>query len=496
MTTALDYTVQEMLQEPDALLTELAARKFRHFIPQAWSVIIPNKVFVPNWHIDAICDHLQAVKDREIKNLLVNMPTRMGKTLTISVLWHPWCWIDSPEMQFLGSSYAKDIAIRDAVDSRNLIQSEWYQARWGNRYKINSDQNAKQRYQNNQFGHRIATSVGGSATGDGGDIVMCDDPHNVEQAESDAVRGAALLWWDEVMSTRLNDQKTGGKVIVMQRCHEHDLSGHLLEKGGWTHLMLPMEFNPKRKCFTEIGFEDPRKEEGELLSPKRVGPKENTELKRDLGSFAYAAQQNQSPSARGGNLFMIDNLNYVTEIPEIMVKKRWRAWDKAATEGAGAYTVGLRMGKYTKPRPNGTYFEDTGEERVSRYFIDDVVRGQWSTGKREEIIKNTSKKDGKAVWIVIEQEPGSGGKDSATATKDRLVNRHVELERPTGDKEERADDFSVAVENGEVDILLAHWTPELKNELEHFPNSTYKDQTDCCAMAHKRLAVKGRVHIG
>lgn len=493
MTTTPDLTA--LLRNPDALQTELATRKLSHFVEQAWHVVEPNTVFKSNWHIDAICEHLQAVFDGEIANLLVNIPPRCMKSLIISVFWPTWSWISNPGTRWLFSSYAHPLAIRDAVKSRRILQSKWFQDRWGKSWAMSGDQNAKQRYDNTVGGYRIATSVGGAATGEGGDFVVVDDPHNIFEIESDIVRAGVILWWDEVMSTRLNDPETGGKIIIMQRGHQYDLAGHVLDKGDYEHLCLPMEFEPDRKCFTSIGFEDPRKQAGELLCPNRIGPVANKSLKRALGSYAYAAQMQQSPGARGGNMFSIDDLNMVYEIKETNVKKRWRSWDKAGTEGAGAYTAGPRMGKYKKPRPNGTFFKD-GTERVSKYLIDDMVRGQWSSGKREKKMKVASERDGKKVFIVIEQEPGSGGKESAEASARNLVGRHVDIVRPTGDKEDRADPFSVAVENGEVDVLVSEWTHDLLEEMRYFPKSTFKDQVDALAQAFNKLCGAGRVHIG
>jgi predicted phage terminase large subunit-like protein len=491
----MSISVDDILLNPDALDTELAERSLENFIEQAWHVVEPETVYKPSWHIGAIAEHCEAVSSGEIRNLLVNVPPRSMKSLIISVFWPVWSWTCRPGTQWLTSSYAQSLAIRDAVKSRRIIQSPWFQARWGHKTTLSSDQNVKSRYDNLAGGYRIATSVGGTATGEGGHIITCDDPHNINEVESDVIRNKAIIWWDETMSTRLNDPETGGRVLIMQRSHQTDLSGHIIEKGNYTVVMLPMEFETARCCSTFIGFTDPRKEEGELLAPNRVGPKANKDLKHALGSYGYAGQMQQQPSAREGNMFRVDEINIVETILEKNVKKRWRAWDKAATEGGGAFTVGLRMGRYRKPRPNGT-FDEEGHPRHSKYFIDHVERGQWSTGNREKHILRISNMDGKKVWIAIEQEPGSGGKESAEATEKRLMNRRVELERPTGDKIDRADAFSVAIENGEVDILQAHWTSELINELKHFPASTYKDQVDCCSMAYKRLSTAGRIHVG
>src|SRR5258708_29590889 len=170
----------------------------------------------------------------------------------------------------LYSSYGAQLSYRDSVMCRRLIESPWYQHLWSDRFALTSDQNTKGRFDNNRSGRRLSTSVGGAATGEGGDRIVCDDPHNVKKAESDSVRKATIDWWDVVISTRVNDPKTSAKVVVMQRCHQQDLSGHLLEQGGWEHLCLPAEYEGSGTA-TSIGFLDPRKEQRELLWPHRCG---------------------------------------------------------------------------------------------------------------------------------------------------------------------------------------------------------------------------------
>lgn len=491
------HSAEEIIQDRDQLYTELARRELIHFVKQSWHVIEPATEFKNNWHIGAVCEHVQAVKDGEIRNLLVNMPPRFLKSIVISVALPAWSWIDSPEFRWLYSSYSYGLSVRDAVKTRRILQSNWYRNRWGDKFKLTSDQNTKERYENDKLGYRITTSVNGGATGEGGDILVADDPHNIIEIESEAFRKNVITWWSEVMPSRLNDPMSGGKIVVMQRSHQHDLSGWILDTlDDYEHLMIPNEFDPARRVYTSIGFTDPREKAGELLAPNRVDKETTKNLKKALGTHGYAGQYQQTPSARGGNLFAVEELNLVKRIKESNIKKRWRSWDKAATQDGGDYTVGLRMGKYKKPRLNGTFDED-GEERCSIYFIDDVVRGQWSPAKREKRIVKTSNKDGKKVSILVEQEGGSGGKESAEATEKRLKNRKVVLEKPSGKKEDRADDFAVAIENGEVDILdNQDWTEDLIDEYRHFPASKNDDQVDAGSGAFNKLQVKGRVHIG
>jgi hypothetical protein len=340
--------VTPLLREPflrDEIDRELAGRRFREFVRQAWPVIEPSTLFVSGWHIDAIVEHLEAVACGQIRNLLINVPPRHMKSLLVSVLWPAWEWIRCPQRRWLYSSYAAQLSIRDSIKCRRLIESPWYQARWADRFGLTSDQNTKGRFDNDRSGYRFSTSVGGAATGEGGDRIVCDDPHNVQEAESDSVRKATLDWWDVVMSTRVNDPKTSAKVVVMQRCHQRDLSGHLLEQGGFEHLCLPAECEGTRKV-TSIGFADPRQEHGELLWPERFGPAEIESLKRSLGSYAAAGQLQQRPSPSGGGI----------------MKRHWfRFWQ---IPGANLPPVAVRM-------PDGTL---SSVEPITFAYHDEVIQ--------------------------------------------------------------------------------------------------------------------------
>jgi len=205
-------------------------------------VVEPATDYKDGWHIKAICDHLQAVTDGRIRDLLINVPPRHMKSLCVSVFWPTWVWTRKPGVRWLFVSYAQRLSTRDSLKRRRLIQSPWYQKNWGPLYRLTGDQNEKTRFENSATGYCLATSVDGTNTGEGADVIVCDDPHNVRERESEVQRENVTTWWDEVMSTRLNDPNTGARVIVMQRVHEGDLSGHVLNKGGWDHLCLPAEY--------------------------------------------------------------------------------------------------------------------------------------------------------------------------------------------------------------------------------------------------------------
>jgi excisionase family DNA binding protein len=239
--------------------------------PSMKPVLEPETPFVEGMHVRAVCDHLQAVAEGRIRNLIVNIPPGHAKSLLTAVFWVAWRWIDHPEARWLFSSYREPLATRDSVKCRRLIESPWYQERWGDRYQLSDDQNQKSRFENTRTGNRVVVPMS-AGTGERGDYVVVDDPHSVDQAESDTERRSAIEWWNGSMSTRLNDFATGHRIVIVQRLHEADLTGDLLAKGGWDLLCLPEEFEPERRCITSIGWTDPRQQSGELLWPDKVSP--------------------------------------------------------------------------------------------------------------------------------------------------------------------------------------------------------------------------------
>lgn len=253
--------------------------------------------------MDAVCDHLQAVSLRQIANLLVEIPPGCSKSTLISVCWPAWHWTRWPADRFISASYALSLAIRDALRSRRLISSPWYQAAWGDGFQLAGDQNIKSRYENNRTGYRVSTSPTAGTTGERSTYTLVDDPHNVREAESLAVRQGVILWHDEAFFNRINDARLGGRVVLGQRVHSNDLIGHLKAQGGWEVLTIPEEFEKAHCCRTSLGWSDWRVEDGELMRPERFGPEQVAEAKKKLGNYAYAAQHQQRPVPREGALF-------------------------------------------------------------------------------------------------------------------------------------------------------------------------------------------------
>lgn len=322
---SLTYDPKEVipqLTDPDEIAAEieLMSGSLREFIPRAWHVVEPS-TFVPNWHIDAIAEHLSAVTDGDIQDLLITMPPRHSKSLIVSVLWPVWEWINIPSHRWVFASYAFQLSVRDSVKRRKLIKSPWFQSRFADRFQLIVEQDSKVRFENSKSGFMLASSVGGSNTGEGGERIIADDPHNIKKAESEVERTDTVDWWNIVMSTRRNDLRRSARIVVQQRTHEGDVAGDIIEKGGYVHLNLPTEFGfaGGERCKTgwtvkstgeEHHWEDPRQEEGELLNPLRFGPTDNEKAKIDLGDYQYAAQHGQNPTPPKGQIIQAQWLKY------------------------------------------------------------------------------------------------------------------------------------------------------------------------------------------
>jgi phage terminase large subunit-like protein len=327
-TNALDLELYKDPRIARAVYTEMEAewlrRDLRRFVAASWSLVDPNP-FVTSWELDAICDHLAYVTLGDIRNLMINVRPRSTKSMVGAVLWPTWWWSDAPQMQFLAFSYAHPLALRDAIKMRELIRTEWYQERYGGIFYLDPVRQQQQHFWNDKNGYRFSTSLTGKSTGYGGDVIIGDDPHLMSEVHSDTKRARALASWDNAMRSRLNNPKTGQKVIIGQRGHDMDLFGHIMATEGdrWVILSLPNEFDPRRKCITyanptgrrvteeererrrESGykhalFQDPRKKKGELVNPERFGQNETDAEKEAMTEVDYEAQYNQDPEAGGG----------------------------------------------------------------------------------------------------------------------------------------------------------------------------------------------------
>lgn len=472
---------------PDEIRIELdrraCARSVVEMIKRGWHVLEPGQPYRHGWHIDAIGDHLEAVSSGEILRLLVNVPPGTMKSMACGVFFPAWEWgpRNMPHLRFMGTSYKDSLAIRDNVKTRRLVTSKWYRDRWGDQFSMIGDQNTKTKFENDKTGFREAMAFN-SMTGSRGDRVLLDDPLSVAQAKSPVERQTANDTFHEALPTRLNNPDSSAIIVIMQRLHEDDPSGVILANDhGYEHLMLPMEFEPERKCYTSIGFEDPRKVDGELLFPERFPPHVVERDKKIMGSYASAGQFQQRPAPREGGMFKRSWFEgkFVRQAPKGTV---WvRHWDLAGTRGGtGARTAGVKLGR----DPDG------------HYYVGHVVTLREEGKSVRKTIKAQAAIDGKTVNISLPQDPGQAGKSQVQDYVSDLAGYRVHAEGETGDKITRAEPFSAQCEYGNVSIVEGDWNQLYLDELCIFPAGKLMDQVDASSGAFTRLLnIKGAMVI-
>lgn len=466
-------------------------RSLYEFTRDGWHVLEPGNPFIDNWHIHAMDEHLEAVARGEIRNLIILVPPRFQKSLSAAVFFPVWVWAEiNPAFRWIFGSYSQEFAFRDSVKCRDLICSPWFQSNYGDRFSLKGDQNQKSKFENDKTGYRIATSVGGGGTGEGADCIVADDAHKVGEAESPVKRAEVLRWWNETMATRGNDPKTVRKIIVMQRVHQNDLAGDQIDRNlGYEVLRLPMKYEiEEKKRATIIGFTDPRTQEGELLWPERFPLQEVNELERSLGPYATAGQFQQRPAPREGGMFKRSWFEIIEHLPPVNI--RWvRYWDKAFTEGGGAYTAGGLQGICNKE-----IIEAEKKHIEKMFYLADIVRGQWDPGTRNEIILQTAIRDRAKygnVLIVIEQEPGPMGKDANRVLIAKLAGFSVQSDIAREDKTLRAEPLAAQTSIGNFKLLRGEWNESFLDEITMFPFGKYKDQVDMASGGFNKLLKLG-----
>lgn len=482
------------------LMREVFNRSFYEFLLYFWDVI-SGQIYEDNWHVKYICEVLQEAAERvgdrkeKIEDIIINIPPGTTKTIICSIMFPAWCWTRWFWMRFITVSYSATLSLESAEYSRDLIRSDKFKEIYPD-LVLKEDKDTKSNFKimklewginKNQLprklngGNRFSTSIGGSLTGFHGDIIIWDDPLNPQEALSKALLEKANTWIDSTLPTRKTNKANSLTIGIMQRLHENDVTGHQLAKKNKkiNHIVLPGDI-------TEFGNQLKPQHLKKyyvkgLLDPKRITRSVLEELKADLGQYGYAGQIGQHPTNPAGGMFKVDNIRIVNNSPNpSFVMSRCRYWDKAGTVDAGAYTIGVKMARLMN----------------KTWLIEDIVRGQWGTGKREEIIRRTAESDGREVVVYIEQEPGSGGKESAENTIRNLAGFSVYADRPTGDKAKRADPFSVQVNNGDLALIYAPWNTAFIEELRFFPMGRFKDQVDASSGAFNMLVKKkiaGRV---
>jgi predicted phage terminase large subunit-like protein len=462
------------------LYRDLLQHNFYEFFKFFWGTVNHEKL-IDNWHIKYLCNELQSVAERVFRrekkeyDLIINIPPSMSKTSILNIYFPLWCWVNDYTIPFISVSYSYQLSINISEKCRDVLRSELFQKYFYD-IKVKDDSDTKQLFKvvkdNKVGGFRYATSVGGTISGFHGHFLLLDDPLNAVDALSDVKIKNVNEWIDNVIYSRKVDNDVSVVILIMQRLHENDVTGYLLEKNkNIKHICLPAIESDKvqpaelKKYYVD-GLLDTQRLSKEVLEQKRI----------EMGDYAFAMQYLQEIVPKSGSFFDVSKLLIVNNLDEKEVIRKVRYWDKAGTHQGGAYTVGVKMALL----------------KNKTYIVLDVVRGQWEAGEREKIIKQVAELDGRDVSIIVEQEPGSGGKESAEATIRNLAGYRCYADRPTGDKILRADTFAVQLNAGNVAMLRADWNSEYKRELEFFPYGKYKDQVDASTGAFNILLKQGR----
>lgn len=443
---------------------ELARRSLREFIRQAWHVHHSDKLLW-SWHLDVLCSHLEAVlPKREINQLIINIPPGMAKSLIVSVYWPAWLWTIDPSLHFLAVAAANDVALRDARRAHEIIESEWYQTSFQPEWSFLDTQDSKGFYANTGGGSRVSRSTGQRVIGLRGDCIIIDDPLDASDAFSDKkALHDHIVWFDQALRTRTT-RPDAPFVLIMQRLHEKDLTGHLLAQGGWDHLCLPNEYDGNERV-TSIGWSDPRSERNELLFPGFLNRVKTDQIKRRMGDRGYAAQYQQIPSPAEGAIFREPTFQYFDTVPQ-KLDYIIQSWDFAFKRSTDAdFAVGQLWGV------KGSYRFLLEQVREKMNLPDCIaaireMHRRWP-GARAVLVEGRA--NGPAVVRAIQNEiPG------------------VVSLQPEGSKEARAAAVTPNFEAGNVffpRMDARPWVPALLRELMAFPASTHDDQVDALTQA-------------
>ncbi len=477
-----------MILHENKVLASICRESFYDFVVEFWSTIVAEEP-VFNWHIEYLCNQLQEAAERVFAgepkkhDLVINIPPGTSKSTIISQMFPAWVWTRMASAKFLCASYAHEVALKDSVRTRDIVQSELFQSCFPE-IQLREDENMKGLFTNTQTGWRLAVGTGGVVTGYHGHFLIVDDPLNPEQSYSEAELRSTNRWMQTTFPSRKIDKQVSVMILVQQRLHQADPSGEMLEKskkpGGTPihHICLPGEIPEEggEKILISPARLQENYEDG-LLDPIRM-PREVLEgLRVDLGSYGYASQILQTPIPLGGGLFQCDKLILEPHPPKKILRSV-RSWDKAGTKGGGNWSVGVKM-----------VVDDHNE-----FWVVHVIRGQWGAREREDNISATADTDG-ATPQILEIEGGSGGKESGENTTRNLAGHRVITYHPTGDKEARAYPFASQVGGGLVHVLIAEWTQTYIDELRYFPFGKYDDQVDASSGAFNYLARK-KTRIG
>lgn len=498
-----------------------AQNSLYEFVRQGWPIIEPKDEFIDGMHIQALCSHLEALSRGYInEDMIINIPPRCSKSSIACVFWPAWDWLENPWRRFIFASHSLSLATRDSIRCKDVILSEWYQDNWGRRYHLIKE--TEEYFENSQRGYRKCASPGSRVTGEGAHIIIADDLNDTTEVFSDAIRTKTNLWVSGTLSMRLNDQSTGRIVILAQRSHELDVSGFKMSgKEKTINLVLPMEFEPLKRCKTVAltpggpVWEDPRKEAGELLWPQKIGQKELVKLKHKLRTdYAIAGQLQQRPAPEEGGILRRNFFSWWKKKEPPKCKLIIQSWDPALTKKdmeVGSYSACTTWGIFDDVRHDE---DNMVEVPIPNIILLDCCRFKDNYADLRKRIQRLAKDyrdkgtefikpDGHHVptYLLIED------KASGNPLINDLGNAGIYAvpfdPSPFGDKIQRVQLFSHIMECGKVWLPANPFTnyktlyPAVEEFLEEcllFPNATNDDYVDTLSQIMLRMITSGYLY--
>jgi predicted phage terminase large subunit-like protein len=448
------------------LYHQLLKTDYEAFIEKSFETLCHGREFLPNWHIRLIAEYLEACRTGTIRRLIINMPPRALKSLCVSVAWPAFLLGHNPTSRIIAASYAQGLSLKLSLDSRHLLGTDWYRLLFPHT-RLAKDQNTKGKFLTTGRGFRLATSTGGTLTGEGGDYLIVDDPQNPSQAMSTRKRQLAAEWFDHTFASRLDDKQKGVMVLVMQRLHEEDLSGYLLAKGGWEHLCLPA-IAPAPQLYS-IGSYRYERGEGELLHPAREDAALLARAQQELGAYAFAAQYQQAPYLPEGGMIQRRWLSRYEARPTSF-RRIVQSWDTAIKGGShhdasACITLGEAEGGY--------YLLEALAFQLEFPALKQAVLSQAGRWQPDAVLVEDAA-SGQSLLQELRTVPAEPGKPPLP-----LV-----AIRPKGDKISRVARITALMEAGLLHLpRQAEWLAECEAELLAFPHGRHDDRVDALTQA-------------
>ena len=465
----LSRRLAEHRQRLRAKAARLSRRYLKVFVHRAWPILEPVTPLQWNWHLDLLCDYLTAVARGQIRRLIINVPPRSMKSLLCTVFYPVWRWCTEPQRRFMFVSYSEELSSDHSVFRRNVLSSQRYRSGCGRLVRFAKDQNLKTQYENTRRGVMFSTSINGSATGKGCDELIVDDPMNAKKAFSDQERENTNRNFDATFRSRLNDPSKGVIIVIMQRLHDEDLTGHLLrrEPKAWTHLKLPAEFERDESWAFPVSACAPKQvKAGDLLWESRFTREVLDDLKTALGSWSYAGQYQQNPAPLQGGVIQREWIQYYRELPSAASMRWVQSWDCSFKDTKESdYVVGqvwVQVGAY--------------------YYLVDQVRERMDFVRTRQAIQQMTAKHPQATTKLIEDK--ANGPAVISSLRSEIPG--ITAFDPADPKIGRLNAVSPLFEARNIwlpEPSRASWVGDFIEELTHFPKAAHDDQVDACTQA-------------